>query len=81
MTTITEIETFVVDAGWRPWQFVAVRTSDGITGYGEISDGRTPYGIVGTITDLEPVLIGSDPLAVEARYWDMYRLGPVHSSG
>ena len=71
---ITEIETFVVDAGWRPWQFVAVRTDEGITGYGEVSDGRTPYGIVGTITDMEPILIGRDPLAVEARYWDMYRM-------
>ena len=26
---ITGIETFVVDAGWRPWQFVAVRTDAG----------------------------------------------------
>ncbi|MCY3922125.1 MAG: mandelate racemase/muconate lactonizing enzyme family protein [Chloroflexi bacterium] len=78
---ITEIETFVVDAGWRPWQFVAVRTSDGITGYGEISDGRTPYGIVGTINDLEPVLIGRDPLAVEARYWDMYRMARQSPGG
>lgn len=33
---ITEIETFVVDAGWRPWQFTAVRTDEGITGYGTI---------------------------------------------
>ena len=45
---ITGIETFVVDAGWRPWQFVAVRTDAGITGYGECSDGRNPYG------DVEP---------------------------
>ena len=37
---ITEIETFVVDAGWRPWQFVAIRTDEGLTGYGECSDGR-----------------------------------------
>ena len=78
---ITEIETFVVDAGWRPWQFVAVRTSDGITGYGEMSDGRNPFGIVGAITDMEPILIGADPLAVEARYWDMYRLARQSPGG
>ncbi len=78
---ITEIETFVVDAGWRPWQFVAVRTSEGITGYGEMSDGRNPYGIVGTIEDMLPILIGSDPLAVEARYWDMYRLARQSPGG
>ena len=46
---ITGIETFVVDAGWRPWQFVAVRTDAGITGYGECSDGRNPYGVVSTV--------------------------------
>ena len=78
---ITEIETFVVDAGWRPWQFVAVRTDEGVTGYGEMSDGRNPYGIVGTINDMEPILIGSDPLAVEARYWDMYRLARQSPGG
>ena len=71
---ITEIATFVVDAGWRPWQFVAVRTDEGLTGYGEMSDGRNPYGIVGTVTDFLPILLGADPMAVEQRYWDMYRL-------
>lgn len=71
---ITAIDTFVVDAGWRPWIFCAVRTDAGITGYGEMSDGRNPYGIVGAVEDFRPILIGSDPLAVEARYWDMYRM-------
>ena len=71
---ITDIETFVVDAGWRPWQYCAVRTDEGITGYGEMSDGRNPYGVVGTVSDYEPILLGQDPLAVEARYWDMYRM-------
>ena len=78
---ITSIETFVVDAGWRPWQFVAVRTDEGITGYGEMSDGRNPYGIVGAVTDFEPVLIGNDPLPVESLYWDMYRLARQSPGG
>ena len=70
---ITDIETFIVDAGWRPWTYVKVETDDGITGWGECSDGRSPHGIVGTITDLKPVLIGQDPRAFEARFWDMAR--------
>ena len=78
---ITGIDTFVVDAGWRPWQFIAVRTDEGITGYGECSDGRNPYGVTGAVTDLEPVLIGEDPLAVERRYWDMYRLARQSPGG
>ena len=78
---IDAIETFVVDAGWRPWQFVAVRTSDGITGYGEMSDGRNPYGIVGTVEDFKPLLLGRDPMAVEMLYWDMYRLARQSPGG
>jgi galactonate dehydratase len=78
---IAEIETFVVDAGWRPWQFVAVRTDAGITGYGECSDGRNPYGVVGAVRDFEPVLVGRDPRPVEARYWDLYRMSRQSPGG
>ena len=78
---ITAIDTFVVDAGWRPWQFTAVRTDEGITGYGEMSDGRNPYGIVGTVEDFLPILKDKDPLAVEARYWDMYRMARQSPGG
>ena len=30
---------------------------------------------------MEPILIGADPLAVEARYWDMYRLARQSPGG
>jgi L-alanine-DL-glutamate epimerase-like enolase superfamily enzyme len=78
---ITGIETFVVDAGWRPWQFVAVRTDAGLTGYGECSDGRNPYGIVGAVRDFEAILLGQDPRPVEARYWDLYRMARQSPGG
>ena len=70
---ITAIETFVVDAGWRPWTFVKVETDDGFVGYGECSDSRSPHGVVGTIEDLKPLLLGQDPRAFEMRFWDMLR--------
>ena len=70
---ITTIETFIVDAGWRPWIFVKVETDEGIIGYGECSDGRSPNGVAGTIRDLAPLLIGKDPGAYEMRFWDMIR--------
>jgi galactonate dehydratase len=70
---ITEIETFIVDAGWRPWVFVALRTDEGITGYGECS-ARTPRAIVGMIEDLASLLIGKDPRAYEMRFWDLERV-------
>ena len=39
---IAKIETFLCDAGWRPWVFVKVETDDGLVGWGECSDGRMP---------------------------------------
>ena len=30
---ITSVESFIVDAGWRPWVFVKVETDEGIVGY------------------------------------------------
>ena len=70
---ITQLETFIVDAGWRPWIFVRVDTDAGISGWGECSDGRSPYGVTGTVRDLTPLLIGKDPRAYEMRFWDMLR--------
>ena len=78
---ITDIETFIVDAGWRPWIFVKVETDEGITGYGECSDGRTPRAITGLIEDMKPFLIGEDPRAFEQRWWDMYRRNRQHPWG
>ena len=78
---VTAIDTFVVDAGWRPWQFVAVRTDAGITGYGECSDGRMPYSVVDTAQEFETILKGKDPRPVEARYWDMYRMARQSPGG
>ncbi len=70
---ITKIETFIVDGGWRPWIFVKVETDEGVTGYGECSDGRNPNGVAGTIQDLTPLLIGRDLRAYEMLFWDMIR--------
>ena len=70
---ITGIETYVVDAGWRPWIFVVMQTDAGISGFGECSDGKNPYGVVGVIEDMKPLLLDTDPRAYELRFWDMIR--------
>ncbi len=70
---ITNIETFIVDAGWRPWTFVKVETDEGVTGWGDCSDGRSPQGVAGTIADLKAILVGKDPRQFETRFWDMIR--------
>lgn len=70
---ITNVECFIVDAGWRPWIFVKIETDEGITGYGECSEGRNPFAVEGAIRDFAPLLIGQDPRAFEMRHWDLRR--------
>jgi L-alanine-DL-glutamate epimerase-like enolase superfamily enzyme len=70
---IARVEAIHCDGGWRPWTFVRVETDDGLVGWGECSDNRSPYGIAGAVQDLTPLLIGQDPRPVERLYWDMLR--------
>lgn len=79
---ITNIEAFLCDGGWWPWIFVKVETDEGVTGWGECSDNRVnPYGILGCVEDLKPILIDADPRAVENLYWQMYRLARPNLGG
>ena len=70
---ITDIEIFVVDGGRKKWLFSAVRTDEGITGYGEFGYGTVAKSLVGLIEDIKPLVIGRDPRAVEKLYFDLYR--------
>lgn len=70
---ITNIETFLVDAGWRAWGIVRVETDAGIVGYGECTCLYTQYAVLGAIEDMKPILLGTDPRAYEMRFWDMFR--------
>lgn len=65
------IETFLVDASsiggsWRSrnWLFVKVLTDEGLYGIGESSGW--PRVVQTAIQDLTPMLIGSDPMQIEA---------------
>mgnify|MGYP003748926809 CR=1 FL=1 len=78
---ISSVETFHVDAGWRPWTFVKISTDQGLTGYGEISAGQNPYGIDGTIKDLTSLLIGQDPRPYEMLFWDLIRATRLSPGG
>ena len=70
---ITRVEALHCDGGWRPWTFVRIETDDGLVGWGECSDNRSPFGIAGSVRDLADLLIGQDPRPVERLYWDMLR--------
>jgi galactonate dehydratase len=71
---IRSIETFSVKAlGNNPWLFCAIRTDEGITGYGEFGSGLFHRGLPGLIQDIGSFLIGKDPRPVDKHYMDMYR--------
>src|SRR3982075_3651519 len=70
---IKRVQAFLCDAGWRPWIFVKVETDAGLVGWGECSDSRNPYGVAGSVRDLEDLLLGEDPRYIERLYWDMLR--------
>src|ERR687883_2092200 len=70
---ISRVQAFLCDAGWRPWTFVKVETDAGLVGWGECSDSRNPFGVAGSVRDLEGLLVGEDPRQIERLYWDMLR--------
>jgi len=62
---IDKIDVYHADAGWRPWTFVKISTSDGLIGWSECSDSHgSPRGIQGVINDLKDLLIGENPLKI-----------------
>ena len=71
---LASVETLACDAGWRPWLFVKATTDEGLVGWSEVTDSHgSPTGLAGVVCDLAPLVVGRDPLAVEAIHWDLYR--------
>ena len=71
---LVSLETLACDAGWRSWLFVKATTDDGLVGWSEVTDSHgSPTGLAGVVSDLAPLVVGRNPLAVEAIHWDLYR--------
>ena len=67
---ITKLETFHVKPRWL---FLKISTDEGICGWGEpIVEGRART-VETAVHELEPLLIGANPLAIEALWTQMYR--------
>ena len=60
---IAKVETLHCDGGWRPWTFVRVETDDGLVGWGECSDSRSPLRRRRRGARHGALLIGQDPRA------------------
>jgi len=78
---ISRVSTIVVDAADRDWVFVRVDTDEpGLVGWGEASLGWHTRAVRGAVADLEPLLVGQDPRAVE-RLWQTMVRGPYFPGG
>ncbi|QDP97135.1 galactonate dehydratase [Microlunatus elymi] len=79
---ITALDTYIIEPRWL---FLAIRTDDGITGWGEpIVEGKAAT-VAAAVEELSPLLIGQDPSPVEDHWQTLtkggfYRGGPVLSS-
>jgi len=79
---ITKIETLVCNARMRNWIFVKVLTDQpGLYGWGEATLEWHTRGVLGSIKDLEQLLIGEDPTRVEYLWQIMYRQHFWHGNG
>src|SRR5436309_16002537 len=59
---ITDIKTLVVNAQMRNWVFVKVETDQpGLYGWGEGTLEWKTRGVVGTVEDFAPIMVGQDP--------------------
>ncbi len=71
---ITNIETIVVNARMRNWIFVKVLTDQpGLYGWGEATLEWKTKGVVGSVEDLKPLIIGQDPRRIEHIWQIMHR--------
>jgi galactonate dehydratase len=86
---ITRFDILAADIGTpgapRVYVFVRLQTDEGIHGVGEPSCVGKEHAVVGALRDLEHLVIGADPLAIERLLSDMtrtviWRGGPVLSA-
>ena len=86
---ITRLDILTADVGTpgaaRVYVFVRVQTDEGISGIGEPSCVGKERAVVGAVRDLEHLVLGADPLAIERLLGDMTRTviwpgGPVLSA-
>jgi galactonate dehydratase len=79
---ITNVRTFIVDGGFRPWTFVKIETSDdGVVGWGDCTDWGTPGPVTAMVARLSEFIIGQDPMQVERIWWELHAASVRHTGG
>src|SRR5260370_18143390 len=65
---VTHFDVFPVQAGWRTWVFIRLRTDDGVEGWGEATTVFADAAVLGALEDLREFVIGIDPTRIE-EFW------------
>lgn len=63
---VVGFEPIVCDLGWRTITFLKLTTDEGIVGWSECSEGFGSPGLTGVVAALAPMVLGKDPLTIEA---------------
>jgi len=69
---ITAVETRHCDAGWRNFSFCKITTDSGLVGWSEYQEGFGSPGVTTVIEAMGDRVVGQDPHATEAIYFDLY---------
>ena len=70
---ITGVETFLCDAYRTNWVFVKVTTDQGLHGWGEATLESRELTVAQAVQELEPGLLGQDPMDIEKFWYRGYR--------
>ena len=69
---VRAIETRHCDAGWRNFSFCKITTDDGLVGWSEYQEGFGSPGVTAVIEAMANRVVGADPYATEAIFFDLY---------
>ena len=69
---ITDLKCFVVGNPWKNWVLVKLDTDEGITGWGDATQGLATKPVVGAVQEFRRFCIGRDPLQIERLWEDMF---------
>ncbi|MBO0691522.1 MAG: mandelate racemase/muconate lactonizing enzyme family protein [Acidimicrobiaceae bacterium] len=78
---VVGFEPMMCDLGWRTITFLKITTDEGLVGWSECSEGFGSPGLTGVVSALGPLVLGKDPLAVEAVTFPLASMTqPAHGS-
>ena len=63
---ITDVKSFIFGNPWKNWVFFKIETDEGLYGIGEATGGLTTKHIIGGLEEQKRIVIGMDPLNINA---------------